>query len=103
MERHALRTPATSPKTFLIGCLVHQSIQLATNVAASIKAGLSRDAFNRRVLCRLSVMSDRELSDIGLTRYDVQDAALLQAGDPTHLLIARRDDRRHARYRRYPF
>lgn len=76
---------------------------MAIDVAASIKAGLSRDAINRRVLYCLSVMSDRELSDIGLTRYDVQDAASLQVGDPTRLLVARRNDRRHARYRRYPF
>ena len=103
MERHARPAASSSPRAFSIEGLVRWIMEKAIAIAANAKAGLSRDAVNRRVLHRLSTMSDRELSDIGLTRYDVQDAASLHAGDPTHLLVTRRNERRHARFRRYPF
>ena len=60
-------------------------------------AGLSRQAQNRRVLHRLSAMSDRELRDIGLVRQDVVDAALPGNGDASHLLLARREERHGGR------
>ncbi|KQS61636.1 hypothetical protein ASG32_13055 [Methylobacterium sp. Leaf361] len=66
-------------------------------VAAEVRAGLSRAAMNRRVLQRLSTLSDRELKDIGLTRQDVADACVPGTGDAIHLLVGRRDERRHAR------
>ena len=69
-------------------------------VAAEVRAGLSRAAMNRRVLQRLSTLSDRELKDIGLTRQDVADACVPGAGDAIHLLVGRRDERRHARAER---
>ena len=67
------------------------------DVAAEIRAGLSRAAMNRRVLQRLSTLSDRELKDIGLTRQDVADACVPSTGDAIDLLVGRRDERRHAR------
>ena len=82
---------------------VRNAAASVARIAANAAAGLSRDALNRRVLYRLSIMSDPELRDIGLTRYDVSDAASLQSGDATHFLIARRDSRRTACHRRYPF
>lgn len=66
-------------------------------LAAEIRAGLSRAAMNRRVLQRLSTLSDRELKDIGLTRQDVADACVPGTGDAIHRLIGRRDERRQAR------
>ncbi|KAA0124927.1 DUF1127 domain-containing protein [Methylobacterium sp. P1-11] len=66
-------------------------------VAAEVRAGLSRAAMNRRVLQRLSTLSDRELKDIGLTPQDVADACVPGTGDAIHLLVGRRDERRHAR------
>ncbi|SFV02065.1 protein of unknown function [Methylobacterium sp. UNCCL125] len=66
-------------------------------LAAEIRAGLSRAAMNRRVLHRLSTLSDRELKDIGLTRQDVADACVPGTGDAIHRLIVRRDERRQAR------
>ncbi|TXN63035.1 DUF1127 domain-containing protein, partial [Methylobacterium sp. WL18] len=62
-----------------------------------VRAGLSRAAMNRRVLHRLSTLSERELKDIGLTPQDVADAAVPGPRDATDLLIGRRDDRRRAR------
>ena len=56
--------------------------------------GLSRNARDRRVLRRLSAMSDRELQDIGLTRGDVVDAASLPRNDDASLLLVRRRDER---------
>lgn len=66
-------------------------------VAAEVRAGLSRAAMNRRVLQRLSTLSDRELKDIGLTPQDVADACVPGTGDAIHLLVGRRDERRRAR------
>ncbi|WCS27347.1 DUF1127 domain-containing protein [Methylobacterium sp. NMS14P] len=66
-------------------------------VAASARAGLSRTAMNRRVLQRLSTLSDRELRDIGLTPQDVADACVPGTGDAIHLLVGRRDERRRVR------
>lgn len=66
-------------------------------VAAEVRAGLTRAAMNRRVLQRLSTLSDRELKDIGLTRQDVADACVPGTVDAIHLLVGRRDERRHAR------
>lgn len=65
--------------------------------AAEIRAGLSRAAMNRRVLHRLSALSDRELKDIGLSRQDVADACGPSVSDAIDLLNGRRDERRQAR------
>lgn len=53
-----------------------------------------RVATNRRVLHRLSVMSDSELRDIGLIRQDVRDADL-PGVDAIAFLRGRRDAQRH--------
>ncbi|MEE7489498.1 DUF1127 domain-containing protein [Methylobacterium oryzae CBMB20] len=66
-------------------------------VGAEVRAGLSRAAMNRRVLQRLSTLSDRELKDIGLTPQDVADACVPGTSDAIHLLVGRRDERRRAR------
>ena len=68
--------------------------------SAAIAAGLSRAAINARILHQLGAMSERELKDIGLVRQDLHDAAALRLdGDATHLLLARRDERKAARCR----
>jgi uncharacterized protein YjiS (DUF1127 family) len=69
----------------------------AAAFAAELRAGLSRAAMNRRVLQRLSTLSERELKDIGLTPQDVADARVPGACDAIRLLNGRRDERRHAR------
>jgi uncharacterized protein YjiS (DUF1127 family) len=69
----------------------------AAKWAAEVRAGLSRAAMNRRVLQRLSTLSERELKDIGLTPQDVADACAPGASDAIHLLVGRRDERRTAR------
>lgn len=67
---------------------------------AQMTDGLSRAAFNTRVLRQLGSMSERELKDIGLIRQDLLDAAALRLdGDATNLLLARRDERKAARHR----
>ncbi|KQP95999.1 hypothetical protein ASF57_19905 [Methylobacterium sp. Leaf117] len=66
----------------------------------AIAEGLSRAALNRRVVRQLSVMSDRELKDIGLIRQDVWDSEmLLLEGDASTFLIGRREERRQGRGR----
>lgn len=81
-----------------------RAVAAVKGLAKHIAEGLSRDALNRRVLYRLSVLSDRELGDIGLTRYDVMDAVSLGGGgDASHFLVSRRDERRSTRHARYPF
>ncbi|KQP33753.1 hypothetical protein ASF49_07745 [Methylobacterium sp. Leaf104] len=82
------RTSATltSVKAWLLG------------VAAAAAAGMSRAAINRRVVRQLSVMSDRELRDIGLVRQDVLDSELLLLeGDASSFLVGRRNERRAGR------
>ncbi|QGY04624.1 DUF1127 domain-containing protein [Methylobacterium mesophilicum SR1.6/6] len=69
----------------------------AAAFGAAVRAGLSRAAMNRRVLQRLSTLSERELKDIGLTPQDVADACAPGTGDAIDLLVGRRDERRHAR------
>ena len=68
-----------------------------------VSRDLSRPALNDRVLYRLSTLSDRDLSDIGLSRSDLADAALPENGDATRFLIERRDARHQARHGRFPF
>ncbi|WP_019905415.1 DUF1127 domain-containing protein [Methylobacterium sp. 77] len=63
--------------------------------------GVSRQAINRRVVRKLSVMTDRELKDIGLIRQDVMDA-VTSADDASELLMVRRDERRGARRIKIP-
>jgi uncharacterized protein YjiS (DUF1127 family) len=70
---------------------------ICVGLAAEIRAGLSRAAMNRRVLQRLSTLSERELKDIGLTPQDVADACGPGTGDAIDMLVGRRDERRHAR------
>ena len=66
----------------------------------AIAEGLSRAALNRSVVRQLSVMSDRELKDIGLIRQDVWDSEmLLLEGDSSSFLIGRREERRQGRGR----
>jgi uncharacterized protein YjiS (DUF1127 family) len=65
--------------------------------AGELRDGLSRAAMNRRVLQRLSTLSERELKDIGLTRQDVADAGVPGTSDAILLLIDRRDARRRGR------
>ena len=81
---------------------IARAAAMAFALAAQARAGLSRAAMNRRVLQRLSTLSERELKDIGLTPQDVVDACVADAcvpgtGDAISLLIGRRDERRHAR------
>lgn len=65
---------------------------------ATTASGISRAAINRRVVHELSVMSDREIQDIGLSRQDVWDAeCLLREGDASSFLIGRRNERRTGR------
>ncbi|MCJ2132900.1 DUF1127 domain-containing protein [Methylobacterium sp. J-026] len=64
---------------------------------ADLRAGLSRGAMNRRVLQRLSTLTERELKDIGLTPQDVADAGVPGTGDAILLLVGRRDARRRTR------
>ena len=66
-------------------------------IVARLREDLTRPAINRRVVHRLSVLSDRELKDIGLVRQDVFDASLPENGDATCFLLRRRDEARHRR------
>ncbi|MGU3359519.1 DUF1127 domain-containing protein [Methylobacterium sp. M6A4_1b] len=75
--------------------LIRSWLMRGAGVAA---AGMSRAAINRRVVRQLSVMSDRELRDIGLVRQDVLDSEmLLLEGDASSFLVGRRDERRAGR------
>ncbi|MDP4002889.1 DUF1127 domain-containing protein [Methylobacterium sp. NEAU K] len=76
---------------------IARTLRVVAAAAAEVGAGLSRAAMDRRVLHRLSMLSERELKDIGLTPQDVADAAVRGTGDAADLLIDRRDARRRAR------
>ncbi len=78
--------------------LAAHAARLAAGLAAGIAEGLSRRAVNGRVLRKLSVMTERELKDIGLVRQDVADAGA-SGEDASLFLLARRDERRAARRR----
>lgn len=103
MQQRATVTAQPARTTSMIERVTRRIVAVWTGLARRIAEGLSREALNRRVLYRLSVLSDRELGDIGLSRYDVMDAASLGTGnDATHFLMRRRDDRQNARHTRYP-
>ncbi|MCJ2064592.1 DUF1127 domain-containing protein [Methylobacterium sp. J-088] len=53
---------------------IARAARAIAEASAEIRAGLSRAAMNRRVMHRLSTLSERELKDIGLSRQDVADA-----------------------------
>ncbi|MEL6059399.1 MULTISPECIES: DUF1127 domain-containing protein [unclassified Methylobacterium] len=74
-----------------------RAAQAIVEAAAEIRTGLSRAAMNRRVLHRLSTLSERELKDIGLSRQDVADACGPGVSDAVGLLNGRREERRSAR------
>jgi uncharacterized protein YjiS (DUF1127 family) len=78
------------------GDLAGRLARLARRLLADAAAGLSRQAINRRVLRKLSAMSDRELKDIGLIRQDVTDAGSGET-DASQFLLSRRAERREAR------
>ncbi|WP_311274132.1 DUF1127 domain-containing protein [Methylobacterium sp. WCS2018Hpa-22] len=78
------------------GDLARRVSLAAARLFAGLAAELSRQAINRRVLRKLSVMTDRELKDIGLIRQDVMDAGAVEA-DASQFLLVRQDERREAR------
>ena len=69
------------------------------DLAAWLRADLSRPAMDQRILHRLSALTDRELRGIGLVRRDIHDAGLPDTGDVSTFLIDRRDARRALRRR----
>ena len=79
---------------------ITRAARAIAEATAEIRAGLSRAAMNRRVLQRLSTLSERELKDIGLSRQDVADACGRGAFDAIDLLNGRREERRQARVTR---
>ncbi len=60
---------------------------------ARLRADLARPAMDRRILYRLSTLSDGQLHGIGLVRRDIHDAQRPEVGDAAAFLIARRDAR----------
>jgi uncharacterized protein YjiS (DUF1127 family) len=76
---------------------IARAVGAIAEAAAEVRAELSRAAMNRRVLHRLSTLSERELKDIGLTPQDLADAGVPGPRDATALLIGRRDERRRFR------
>lgn len=72
-------------------------LERAGAALTAMRTDLGGLARNRRVLHRLSTLSDRELKDIGLWRQDVYDAALIENGDAARFLTERRESRRAAR------
>lgn len=91
MDQCLSRSPATRTPWLA------QAARAIAAAVAEIRAGLSRGAMNRRVLQRLSTLSERELKDIGLSRHDVADAWDPGVVDAIHLLNGRREERRQAR------
>lgn len=69
------------------------------NALARWRADLSPAAMDRRILHRLSSLSDRELRGIGFVRRDLDDARLPGVEDVSTFLIARREARRALRRR----
>ncbi|MCJ2022328.1 DUF1127 domain-containing protein [Methylobacterium sp. E-065] len=76
---------------------IARAARAIAEACAEIRADLSRAAMNRRVLHRLSTLSERELKDIGLSHRDVADAFGPGIDDAIDLLNGRRDERRSAR------
>ncbi|MDP4025301.1 DUF1127 domain-containing protein [Methylobacterium sp. NEAU 140] len=83
---------------------VRRGLGFIAAALARLADDLGRPARDRRVLHRLSTLSDRELRDIGLWRQDLSDAVLPENGSVSAFLIDRREARRAARnaMRRWP-
>jgi uncharacterized protein YjiS (DUF1127 family) len=93
-----ITTPTATPAAGNARGAIASAKARLSGVLAAAAAAVSRAAINRRVVRRLSVMSDRELRDIGLVRQDVLDSEiLLLDGDASNFLIDRRNERRAAR------
>lgn len=86
--------------TMRTGDLARRVSLAAARLFAGLADGVSRQAINRRVLRKLSVMTDRELKDIGLIRQDITDAGAGEA-DASRFLLVRREERRQARLSRH--
>lgn len=48
---------------------------LFANVSVNIKAALARRAVYSRTLAELNALTDRDLSDLGVSRYQIADLA----------------------------
>ena len=48
---------------------------LLANVTVNVKAALARRAIYTRTLAELNALSDRDLSDLGISRYQIGDLA----------------------------
>lgn len=93
--RTTIAGPVTAGRTRTVMAVATARLGAIFAAAAS---GISRSAINRRVVRQLSVMSDRELRDIGLSRQDVLDSEILPLeGDASCFLIGRRNERRAGR------
>ncbi|MCJ2012125.1 DUF1127 domain-containing protein [Methylobacterium sp. J-076] len=64
--------------------------------AVELRADLGRPAMNRRILHRLAGTGEGELSRLGLTERDLNEAAAPEVADVAGFLAARRDARRAA-------
>lgn len=79
---------------FGIGYVVFSAGLSGADMARAARARLSRFLENRRAIALLSQMDERLLSDIGLSRGDVRDAADIGAfGHPMTVLDVRAADR----------
>lgn len=74
---------------------VAQVSRFVTRLVAQVSAGFRREAAARRGFTDLEALSERELNDIGLTRWDVLDAAeATSAEEASRILLAHRAVRR---------
>ncbi|MBZ8132830.1 DUF1127 domain-containing protein [Afifella sp. IM 167] len=81
-----LHTPRTDDLAARLAALIGPAVTAATRLARAIRG--------RRAAYRLAALDDHMLSDIGLTRFDVDSAlAMPLASDPNAELIRRRSDR----------
>ncbi|MBL8561662.1 MAG: DUF1127 domain-containing protein [Gemmobacter sp.] len=48
---------------------------LVANIAVNVKAALARRAIYSRTLAELNALSDRDLSDLGVSRHQIADLA----------------------------
>lgn len=57
---------------------------------SELRDGFGRPAMNRRILHRLALMDEAELSQLGLTSQDVREAGTQEFADVAAFLTARR-------------
>ena len=81
MSTFVTRNPLATP-LFQLAAVLRMAARRVQTVATRLNAWLERRRAAAAALAVLTAMSDRELRDIGLTRFDVQRVGSTQGAQP---------------------